>query len=230
MSAFDWNWLFLLIQAAWVTLYVAGFSFILAVLIAILVVYGRLSSRPVLRRAAQAYVWILRGVPDLLIIYFFFFGGILFLSDISAFLDSAAIVPSPIITGIIAVGITSSALLSEVFRGAVLAIDKIYIESATAFGMTGRKLLTRIMIPLALPTALPGIGNIWLTTLKASSLVSVVGVMEILRQAQIAAGSTRLPFIFYSIAALLYMAVALASSWWVGGWERRIAAKKGATQ
>lgn len=137
--------------------------------------------------------------------------------------------PSPVITGIIAVSVTSSALLAEVFRGAVLAIDKIYIESATSFGITGRKMLTRIIIPLAIPSALPGIGNIWLTTLKASSLVSVVGVMDILRQAQIAAGSTRLPFIFYSIAAVVYMLVALSSSWWIGRLEKCTAVRKGLT-
>lgn len=229
MIPFDWSWLYLLFQAACVTLIVSWFSFILAVLIAIVVVYGRFSSHPILRYSAKSYVWIMRGIPDLLIIYLFFFGGIIFLSDFTSFLGTMPIVPSPVITGIIAVGITSSALLAEVFRGAVLAIDKVYIESAISFGMTGRKLLMRMIIPLALPSALPGIGNVWLTTLKASSLVSVVGVMEILRQAQIAAGSTRLPFVFYSISAAMYMAVALISSWWVGSWERRISTRKGPT-
>jgi hypothetical protein len=102
--------------------------------------------------------------------------------------------------GAIAVGIISGAYQSEVFRGAFAAIARGELEAARSVGMSRPLLFRRIIVPQALRFAIPGLGNVWQLALKESALISVVGLTEILRQAQVGAGSTRQPFEFFITA------------------------------
>lgn len=227
MSAHDlWNWGKLLLKATAVTIEVSLLAFAIGFVLALGLTAARMNGGILVRHAAEMWVAVLRGVPDLLVIYLLFFGGIVALNEMSAIVGQEGGVPPPVFTGSIAVGLIASALLSEVFRGAVLAIDKGHIEAARAFGISGWAFRRRILFPLALRSALPGIGNIWLSVIKGSALVSVTGVAEILRQAQVAAGSTRQPFIFYSIAAILYIIIAVLSSRWLSWLDTRMAPEK----
>src|SRR5687767_1149537 len=135
--------------------------------------------------------------------------------------------------GMLAIGIVSGAYQSEVIRGAYLAIPKGEIDAARAFGMSGLSLLRRVIGPQVLRYGLPGMGNIWQLVLKESALVAVVGLTlfmfevrigdlvliyetrfsDLLRQAHVAAGSTRQPFVFYITAVLFYLVLTTASSW-----------------
>jgi polar amino acid transport system permease protein len=94
-----------------------------------------------------------------------------------------------------------------VFRGAILAIPKGQIEAARAFGFGPWRAFRRIVLPQVWRVALPGLGNLFLVLLKDTSLVSVIGLEELMRKAQIAVGFTRAPFTFYLAAALLYLAM-----------------------
>lgn len=130
--------------------------------------------------------------------------------------------------GAFALGIVSGALSTEVIRGAVLAIPTGQIEAAKAVGMPGWTILRRIMLPQVARFALPGLGNTWQETLKLTSLISVTGLVEIMRQAHIAAGSTREPFVFYVLAAVLFLLLTTFSNFgflraeiWAGRGVRR---------
>ena len=116
-------------------------------------------------------------------------------------------------TGAVAVGIVSGAYQAEVFRGAYLFLSRGEIEAAKAVGMSRRLLFRRIVAPQVLRYAIPGLGNVWQLALKESALVSVTGLVELLRQSQIGAGSTGRPFYFFLTAAALYLALTSVSTW-----------------
>jgi octopine/nopaline transport system permease protein len=169
---------------------------------------------------------VLRGIPDLLVIYLFYFGGSAALSSITALFGYTGFVGMPaFMTAALAIGIVNGAYQAEVLRGAYLAIPKGELEAAKACGMSGWIRLRRIIVPQVLRFALPGLGNVWQLVLKESALVAVIGLTvhlpaidvfqlftipevrfnDLLRQAHVAAGSTRLPFIFYLTAGVFYL-------------------------
>jgi octopine/nopaline transport system permease protein len=94
----------------------------------------------------------------------------------------------------------------------VLAVPRGQIEAARACGMSGWLLFRRIMVPQVARYALPGLGNVWQLTLKDTSLISIVGLVEIMRSASIASGSTQKPFVFYLSAAVLYLCLTAGSN------------------
>ncbi|MGQ3030056.1 MAG: ABC transporter permease, partial [Ferrovibrionaceae bacterium] len=164
--------------------------------------------------AAETYVTVLRGIPDLLVIYLLYFGGSSVLTSVMRWLGNDGFVGvNAFAAGAIAVGIISAAYQSEVYRGAFGAVAKGEIEAARAVGMGRMLMFRRILAPQILRFAIPGLGNVWQLALKESALISVVGLTEILRQAQVGAGSTRQPFVFFITAALLYLLLSTVSGW-----------------
>ena len=129
----------------------------------------------------------------------------------------------PFTAGVVALGLTFGAYATEVFRGAILAVPKGQIEAAHAFGMDRWLTFRRILLPQVWRIALPGLGNLFLVLLKDTSLVSVIGLAELMRSAQIAVGFTKEPFTFYLAAAVLYLAMTVVASLFVLWAERRAA-------
>ena len=109
------------------------------------------------------------------------------------------------ITGAISIGIISGAYSTEVFRGAIQSIHKGQFEASEVLGIKKIIYYYKVIIPQMLRLALPNISNVWQITLKDTSLISVTGLVEIMRQSYISAGSTRDPLFFYSFAAVLYL-------------------------
>ena len=109
------------------------------------------------------------------------------------------------ITGSFAIGIISGAYSTEVFRGAVQSINKGQFEASEVLGFKKKIYYYKVIIPQMLRLALPNISNVWQITLKDTSLISVTGLVEIMRMSYVAAGSTRDPLFFYSFAAVLYL-------------------------
>ena len=115
------------------------------------------------------------------------------------------------ITGSFAIGIISGAYSTEVFRGAIQSIDKGQFEASQVLGLKRVVYFFRVIMPQMLRLAIPNLSNVWQITLKDTSLISVTGLVEIMRQSYIAAGSTRDPLFFYSFAAVLYLSLTLLS-------------------
>ena len=109
------------------------------------------------------------------------------------------------VTGAFSIGIISGAYSTEVFRGAVQSIHRGQFEASEVLGFKKKIYYYKIIIPQMLRLALPNISNVWQITLKDTSLISVTGLVEIMRMSYIAAGSTRDPLFFYSFAAVLYL-------------------------
>ena len=172
----------------------------------------KLSKFKFLNLIANIYTTVIRGVPELLVIYLFFFGGsgaIMFVASMFGYNDYIEI--NAFVTGSFAIGIISGAYSTEVFRGAIQSIDKGQFEAAKVLGFSKFKQFYKIVLPQMLRLAIPNLSNVWQITLKDTSLISVTGLVEIMRQSYIAAGSTRDPLFFYSFAAVLYLSLTFIS-------------------
>lgn len=203
-----------LLVAAGTTLSLALCGFLLGAVLGGLAASAKLSGLLPLRALADGYTTLLRGVPDLLVIYLMYFGGSAALGVVGSWFGAEGFIGVPAFgVGVVALGVISGAYQAEVFRGAYLALDRGQIEAARAVGMHRGLILRRVVAPLVAHDALPGLGNVWQILLKDSALVSVTGLVELLRQAQVGAGSTRQPFTFYLAAGALYLAITSLSTW-----------------
>jgi octopine/nopaline transport system permease protein len=195
-----------LLLATLTTLAVSVSAYAVGILFGVAGAWAKLSGLASAQWAADVYTTVLRGIPDLLVIYLFYFGGSQVMTSLAHGLGASGFWGiDPFMVGTLAVGIVSGAYQTEVLRGAYLAIPPGEIEAARAVGMGRMLMLRRIIAPRALHFALPGMGNIWQQVLKESALISVTGLTEILRQIHIGAGSTHLPFDFYITGFVLYL-------------------------
>lgn len=206
------GWGIALAIAAVMTILIALSGFVIGAIIGVFGAWAKVAGGPVTRSIAGFYTTVLRGIPDLLVIYLFYFGGSAVVTAVGKLFGAQGFIGFPgFLAGALAVGITSGAQQTEVFRGAFKAVPSGELEAATACGMSRWLRFRRVLAPLTLRHAIPGMGNVWQVTLKESALVSVTGVVELLRQSQIGAGSTGLPFDFYIIAAAIYLAISTVS-------------------
>lgn len=209
----DTGWSDELAFGALMTLQVAILAFALGIVIGTGGAAIKLSRTVAVPYIGDLYTTLIRGVPDLITIYIIFFGGSgVAMSVAKVFGYNGYIEINAFATGVIALGIISGAYATEVIRGAVLAVPKGQIEAAKASGMSTSVRFRRILVPQVARYALPGLGNVWQLTLKDTSLISVVGLVDIMRQAHVASGSTKQPFTFFLSAAVLYLALTTLSN------------------
>jgi octopine/nopaline transport system permease protein len=225
LSFGDAGWGDEMLRAALMTLGVSVSSVLLGLVFGTLGAAAKLSVIPPLRWLAEGYTTIARGVPELLIIYLLFFGGSGAVMFVAALFGYHGYIELNAFTiGTFAIGAISGAYSTEVIRGAVLAVPRGQVEAAKAIGMERGLMFRRIMFPQVACYALPGLGNVWQFTLKDTALISVTGLVEIMRQAHVAAGSTRQPFTFYLVAAALYLLLTTFSNYGfqrAEGWANR---------
>ena len=192
--------------ATLMTLAVSVTAMIIGFLFALIFTPLKLSKNKFLNLIGNSYTTVIRGVPELLVIYLFFFGGsgaIMFVASIFGYTEYIEI--NAFITGSCAIGIISGAYSTEVFRGALQSIEKGQYEASKVLGIKKNIRFIKVIMPQMLRLAIPNLSNVWQITLKDTSLISVTGLVEIMRQSYIAAGSTRDPLFFYSFAAVLYL-------------------------
>ena len=211
-----------LLRGAIVTIAVALCGFGFGIALGALGAWAKIGGNAVFRSVANLYTTVLRGVPDLLVIYLFYFGGSAVIGGIGHLFGATGFIGLPgFVAGSMAVGVTSGAQQTEVFRGAFRAVSRGEIEAARACGMSPSLAFRRIIAPLTLRHALPGLGNVWQVVLKESSLVSITGVADLVRQSQVGADSTGRPFDFYVAAGALYLLISTVSGGLQHAAERR---------
>ena len=200
------GWGLALLTGAFLTLIVSIVALLIGSAFGALIAWAKLSKSLAANMVGDAYTTLFRGVPELLIIYLFYFGGSSVVSGIAhGFgLNGFHDVP-PFVAGALAVGLISGAYQGEVYRGAYLAIARGEVEAAIAVGMSRGLMFRRILVPQVLRFALPGLGNTWQLTLKDSALVSVTGLVDLMRESAMAAGSTHRYMTFYVAAGALYL-------------------------
>jgi octopine/nopaline transport system permease protein len=209
----DKGWGDEMLRAASVTLLLSLTAMSIGLFISIFGTLSKLSDKFYVRVIADVYTTIVRGIPELLVIYLLFFGGSNAVMGMAKLFGYHGYIElNAFVIGSVAVGAISGAYSTEVMRGAFLAVPRGQIDAAKSVGMYKLVILRRILIPQVLRYALPGLGNVWQLTLKDTSLVMVTGLVEIMRQAHVASGSTYSPFTFYVTAALLYLMLTTASN------------------
>ena len=195
-----------LLIATMMTIAVSITAMLIGFLFALIFTPLKLSKSKFLNLIGNSYTTVIRGVPELLVIYLFFFGGsgaVMYVASIFGYNKYIEI--NAFITGSFAIGIISGAYSTEVFRGAIQSIDKGQFEASKVLGLKKPVHFFKVIMPQMLRLAIPNLSNVWQITLKDTSLISVTGLVEIMRQSYIAAGSTRDPLFFYSFAAVLYL-------------------------
>lgn len=202
-----------------VSLALATLPFGLAV--GFLIALAKQSEERSLRLAANIYTTIFRGLPELLTLFLVFYGVQLGVQRIAAFFNPGAYVEiNAFAAGMVALGVVFSSYASEVFLSAFRAIPRGQYEGGWAIGLSKWHTMRLVVLPQLIRIALPGLSNLWLILLKDTALVSVIGLSDIIRQAGIAARVTKEAFLFFSVACLLYLVLAILSSIAFGYIER----------
>ncbi len=195
-----------LLQGAALTLAVAGLSLLIALALGLAGAVAKLSRSAWARGVALAYTTVIRAVPDLVMMLLVFYGGQLAVNALGEHLGWGYIDIDPFVAGVLTIGFIFGAYFTEVLRGAFLAVPAGQREAALACGMRPAQVLWRIVGPQMLRHALPGLSNNWLVMIKATAIVSVIGLSDLMNRAAQAAGATREPFVFYGVVALMYLA------------------------
>ena len=202
----------LLMEGTWMTVKLSILSLLLSVLLGLLGASAKLSSVKLLRVPAQLYTTLIRGVPDLVLMLLIFYSLQTWLSTFTDFMEWEYIEIDPFSAGIITLGFIYGAYFTETFRGAILAVPRGQMEAATAYGLTRSQRFRFVVFPQMMRFALPGIGNNWMVILKATALVSIIGLADLVKAAQDAGKSTYQLFFFLIIAALIYLMITSASN------------------
>ncbi|CNF38239.1 histidine ABC transporter permease HisQ [Yersinia mollaretii] len=195
----------LIFEGALVTLELALCSVLLSVIIGLMGAGGKLSSNRLLSGLFECYTTLIRGVPDLVLMLLIFYGLQIALNSITESIGFEQINIDPLSAGIITLGFIYGAYFTETFRGAYMAVPAGQIEAARAFGFTPSQIFRRILFPAMMRYALPGIGNNWQVILKATALVSILGLNDVVKATQLAGKGTYQPFFFALVAGAVYL-------------------------
>lgn len=188
------------------TLELTAFAFALGLLLAVLIALMQVSGFGILRIPAGAYVFIIRGTPLLVQIFLIYYGLGQFRPTLQS-LGLWQIFREAYWCGILALSLNSAAYGSEVLRGALQSVSKREIEAGRACGMSGLLLYRRIILPLALRQALPAYGNELILMVKATSLVSIITLMEVTGIAARLISETYRPVEVFIAAGTIYLII-----------------------
>ncbi|EOA2078367.1 ABC transporter permease, partial [Acinetobacter baumannii] len=199
-------------SGTWMTIQLALLSLLLSVIIGLIGASSKLSNIKALRYIATAYTTLIRSVPDLVIMLLLFYSLQLGLNQITEALQMDQIDINPFVAGVITLAFIYGAYFTETFRGAFQSVPRGQIEAAMAYGMTPWQVFHRVLFPQMMRFALPGIGNNWQVLIKATALVSIIGLTDIVKITQDAGRSTMQLFFFSIVAAAIYLAITTVSN------------------
>ncbi len=195
-----------ILQGAMLTVGVSLLALVVSIFLGLVGAGAKLSGRPVLVAIATTYTTIIRGIPDLVLMLLIFYGGTIGLNNLLEYLGSDATVDiDPFFAGVLTLGFIYGAYMVETFRGAILSIPAGQAEAAWAFGMGRVQAFLRITAPQMVRYALPGFTNNWLVLIKATALVSLIGLKEMTYLSKQASAATREPFMFFLFTAALFL-------------------------
>ena len=197
-------------------------SLAVATLLGLLGAAAKLSGSRPLVWLAQLYTTVVRGVPELLMMLLIFYGGAIGLNHLlELWGNQEGVDLDPFVAGVLTIGFIYGAYMTETFRGAILAIPRGQMEAAWAFGMGRLQTFVRITLPQMVRYALPSFTNNWLVLIKATALVSLIGLHDMTYLAKQSSAAVREPFAFFLFAAALYLVFTSLSLWALRAVSRR---------
>ena len=211
-----------ILQGSLLTVGVSLASLAVATLLGLLGAAAKLSGSRPLVWLAQLYTTVVRGVPELLMMLLIFYGGAIGLNHLlELWGNQEGVDLDPFVAGVLTIGFIYGAYMTETFRGAILSIPKGQMEAAWAFGMNRFQTFMRITLPQMVRYALPGFTNNWLVLIKATALVSLIGLHDMTYLAKQSSAAVREPFAFFLFAAALYLVFTSLSLWALRAVSRR---------
>lgn len=215
-----------LVEGALTTLEVTVVALFFGVLIGLMTSLGKMSRFFVPRLIANVYIEIIRGTPILVQALFFYFGIPVVVRTIVSLITgdpSFRFIIDPIFAGMVVCSFNSGAYVAEIFRAGIQSVDKGQMEAARSLGMPHKLAMRKIILPQAVKTILPSLGNEFVVLIKETSILSVIGVSEITKVGQLHTAVTYTPFSTYLGVACVYMILTFTMSRLVGVLERRLA-------
>jgi len=203
------------------TIQLALSALCLGLVLGLLGALAKTSPNRALQWIGVTYSTLVRGIPELLWVLLIYFGTISSMRAIGHLFGIPNLSLSAFAAGVIALGLCFGAYATEVLRGAILAIPKGHREAGLALGMSRSRIFIKLVMPQMWRIALPGLGNLFMILMKDTALVSVIGLEEVMRHAQIAITTTKQPFTFYMVAAFLYLGMTAVSMIGLAWLEKR---------
>ena len=202
----------LFLEGATTTVLLSFFSVIVGVGCGTLMALARLSSNKFLSKAAKAYIDIIRGTPLLVQLYLVYF-GLATVLDLNDF-----------VSGVIAVSVNTTAYIAEIIRSGIQSVDKGQMEAARSMGMPKRMAMSQIILPQAMKNILPAIGNEFATLIKETSIVSLIGIHDLMYSSDTVRGATFTVFIPLLMTAFLYFVMTTTIAFFMDKLERKLQA------
>ena len=202
----------LFLEGATTTVLLSFFSVIVGVGCGTLMALARLSQNKFLSKAAKVYIDIIRGTPLLVQLYLVYFG----LATVLALTD--------FVSGVIAVSVNTTAYIAEIIRSGIQSVDKGQMEAARSMGMPKRMAMSQIILPQAMKNILPAIGNEFATLIKETSIVSLIGIHDLMYSSDTVRGATFTVFIPLLMTAFLYFVMTTTIAFFMDKLERKLQA------
>ncbi len=202
----------LFLEGATTTVLLSFFSVIVGVGCGTLMALARLSSNKFLSKAAKVYIDIIRGTPLLVQLYLVYF-GLATVLDLNDF-----------VSGVIAVSVNTTAYIAEIIRSGIQSVDKGQMEAARSMGMPKRMAMRQIILPQAMKNILPAIGNEFATLIKETSIVSLIGIHDLMYSSDTVRGATFTVFIPLLMTAFLYFVMTTMIAFFMDKLERKLQA------
>ncbi len=202
----------LFLEGATTTVLLSFFSVIVGVGCGTLMALARLSPNKFLSKAAKVYIDIIRGTPLLVQLYLVYF-GLATVLDLNDF-----------VSGVIAVSVNTTAYIAEIIRSGIQSVDKGQMEAARSMGMPKRMAMRQIILPQAMKNILPAIGNEFATLIKETSIVSLIGIHDLMYSSDTVRGATFTVFIPLLMTAFLYFVMTTTIAFFMDKLERKLQA------
>ena len=202
----------LFLEGATTTVLLSFFSVIVGVGCGTLMALARLSQNKFLSKAAKVYIDIIRGTPLLVQLYLVYF-GLATVLDLNDF-----------VSGVIAVSVNTTAYIAEIIRSGIQSVDKGQMEAARSMGMPKRMAMRQIILPQAMKNILPAIGNEFATLIKETSIVSLIGIQDLMYSSDTVRGATFTVFIPLLMTAFLYFVMTTTIAFFMDKLERKLQA------
>lgn len=183
-----------LISGLGMTIRIAIVALIIATIVGLILGLMSISKSKILKGISTVYIYIVRGTPLMIQAVFIYFGvG----QALGARFD-------PVLAGILVLGFNAGAYLSEIFRSGIEAVDKGQMEAARSLGLSHSRAMIKVVLPQAVKIMIPSIMNQFIIAIKDTSILSVIGIKELMQSGQIIVGTTYKAFEIYGVVAMMY--------------------------
>ncbi|MEA5016970.1 MAG: amino acid ABC transporter permease [Candidatus Limiplasma sp.] len=192
----------LLLQGLQVTVAVSVISILFGTIIGFFTSLLSIAKSKVLRFVAGVYIWVIRGTPMIVQAFIVYFG----VPQLVQLLNPGFRISADV-AGVITLSLNAGAYLSEIFRGGINAVDQGQVEAARSLGLSSSRTMLRVVLPQAIKISIPSMVNQFIIAVKDTSILSVIGLADLVNKAKVYVGKSYQFFATYLLVALYYLVV-----------------------